>query len=293
MKKRLFLILTLAVLAAVAALMAFAPQLSRLARQRRAAEMQNVYLNAKKTVVVQIDKKHGPDTVEMQALYGSYVSCTGEFYDDELKQICARINDAIGEPVQAAPNARELCTITARDGYGTIKWYTLARQQDGFVLTAQDGNLWSASHRFDEDAALALYEMVVCDHPALTPTLRERLCDPEQVISATLTQRPEEEVTASLSEEQIQTLCAHLQEHLLPLQMNRTFGVGVALPRGGWSIDFALTDGCTYRLLYQGVGQYRLLLGLVKAGSPLRWISYELEEDNPFDALPQLLEDAP
>lgn len=292
MKKRLFLILTLAVLALAAALMAFAPQLSRLARQRRDAEMQNVYLNAKKSVVVQIDK-HGPDTVEMQALYGSYGPCTGRFYDDELKQICTRINEAIGEPAEAAANARELCTITARDGYGTIKWYTLTRQQDGFVLTAWDGNLWSASHRFDEDAALALYEMVSCDHPAFTPTLRERLCDPEQVISATLTQRPEEEVTAPLSEEQIQTLCAHLQEQLLPLQMNRTFGVGVALPRGGWSVDFALTDGCTYRLLYQGVGQYRLLLGLVKAGSPLRWISYELEEDNPFDALPQRLEEVP
>lgn len=226
--------------------------------------------------------------------YNDYVT---EYYDDEFLTLV--------EAFRAFRPVRRVHSLSqASQWVGSVSFDGKNGRNTSFEIQLEEGvyllrglssiNTYVYWQLSEEDAA-TLLAFCNCENHGKPDASQQRICDAEQVRAVTLTRKQEEEITTVLTDEQIESLCTYLQEHLLTRRMDYRYRFGITLSRGGWSADITMTDGSVYRLMYQGPGQYRLLLGEVSEGksAPDRWIAAELEEENPFATLPDLLEDTP
>ena len=225
--------------------------------------------------------------------FNDYVT---EFYDDQFLSLV--------EAFRAFRPVRRVHSLSQKSQWvasfcfdveiGNNTSFDVYLTEEGYLLqglsTINTRGYWLLS---EEDAA-TLLAFCNCENHG-PDTSHWLLCDPEKVISAVLTQKQEEEISTPLTQTQIDTLCAYLQEHLMPLRMDDYYRFVVAPPRGGWSVDFAMADGRAYRLQYLGEGQYRLLFGAVPEGEtrPKGHRVSQLEKENVFSSLPELLEEVP
>ena len=229
----------------------------------------------------------------LSTLYG-FNCCTTQYQGAELRQLCSMLNREVGESVTENNGWEARCELSLRTRTGKFEGYILLEKNGSYRLR---GTHYYRTWELSEEGALALLAYASCSHPAFSETPRELICEADNIVRAELTTCVDlgKTVTTALSEAQIETLCAFLGEHLL--QQEETDGNyrQITVRADGWLIEFRMADGYVYRLQYLGAGQYRLLFGAVPEGEtrPKGHRVSQLEKENVFSSLPELLEEVP
>jgi len=253
------------------------------------ARMQEFQIVPRKQVVVELMPSHSSEVIW---LFGA--NCKTQYYKKDLKQICKLLNEHVMERTSNQSTAENLCTVTFKDRNRDAEVYVLKHRRGNYYLSCvTQWGTWQIS----EQGTRELMAYIRCDHPTFEQSPRELLCDAQKIEAASITlpREREDPVTTALTAEQIEALCTFLSKHPFEVKTRRHYTVVLPVSAGGWSMDLCMEDGYTYRLQYLGPGQYRLLFGLVPEGenNPDSMCAYQLEEENPYANLPDLLEDAP
>lgn len=211
----------------------------------------------------------------------------------EFDALCQALNEA-PETISKHENpGGEICSIVLYPKTERARRFTLHYAGEKYSLVSTARNRRPATWYISEESAQALLSFCPCNgEPYDTP--RSALCLPENITKAEFTVWVDDTYAdaCTLTPEQIETLCAFLEEHLIPLRVGATQHHPLMAPSGdnGWKVMFTMADGSAWRLVYGDVLHAPLLcysetaLGIWGTG-----LTYSGADREAFSALPELL----
>jgi len=130
-----------------------------------------------------------------------------------------------------------------------------------------------------------------CTKDSLHGNPRKDLCDPEQITSASLLTR-EKQIEAEpteLTREQIETLCAFLEDTLLPERYSRKNYSSSPYGSNGWQATLSMQDGLIWQVQYNNWQRCLSLYCASSVSSNPKAVGYTCEDEAAIAALPELL----
>ena len=247
-------------------------------------------LNAKKIQYYTVSCDKIPSSAENDALLDTVPRKSPE----EIAALCTILNEAPLKQDQGDSDHESLLSISLH-GTLVIYHYSLVCADGRYSLTGTGRFGGWASWYISEESARALMAYCYCTKDSLHSNPRKDLCDADQITAASLLTWENQVYTEpkELTREQIETLCAFLEDALLPERYSRKkYSNSPPSGSNGWQATLSMQDGLTWQVQYNSWQRCLSLCCEDSVSTNPKAVGYTCKDKSVLAALPELILDA-